>query len=321
LESIYSICPGSEGGATIPDSTVTALHQKILAMKGVALFLFLVIYTIVMTTLISPALQQFGLPEENGFSFLFTFLFSLTGVGLAIIYVQIKKLSRSIQRYLKIGLFTIYPLMLFITYVVFGVEVFFTLCVVLLKLIFVLLIGALPLIFTYGFLQKMRIAVLAPSVGLIFLFFLTLLLSNTENRFVITPDEPWSFVLFFIGYLLFFELATDSLFFSEVIEKIKPEKTQNEFMANRFSMMLNSYGSHLAFAIVICMVCTGGIVLLKEIFLSTYVSNVMGLDFGSISGIYLFVLIMICSVLLFLLFSPMKKAAKKMGSVYKKESQ
>ena len=292
-----------------------------MVMKGVALFFFIVIFTVVMATLISPATQLFGVSENNAFSFVLTFLFSLLGVGLAMIYVYIKKLSWQIQRYVKIGVFTIYPLILLFTYIVFGLEVFLELCLLLLKLIFILLVSALPLIFTYGLLKKMKAAVLSPSVGILFLFFLTLLLPNSENRFLITPDEPWSFILFFIGYLLFFELAMDSLFFSSVVEKLTPQKKENDFILKRFSMVLHSYVFHLVFAMMVCILCTGGIVFLKDIFLSAQSSNIMGIDLGSLFGVYLFVIITIISVLLFWLFSPMKKIGTKMGSVNGKESQ
>ncbi len=289
-------------------------------MEGIALFSFLVIYSVVMTALVSPATQLFGLQENNGFSFLFSFIFSLFGVVLAIAFLQIKRLSQPIQRYLKIGLFTIYPLFLLITYIVLGLDVFFTLCIVLLKLIFVLLLCMLPLVFTYGFLKKMKTALIAPSVGIIFLFFLTLLLPNSENRLLITPDEPWSFILLFIGYLLFFELAMSSLFFSEIVDKITPQKKGNDFILERFSMVLNSYGQHLVLAMMICLLSTGSIVLLKDIFLSVNPSSFMGINLGSLSGISLFVTITIISILLFWLFSPMKKTKKQISPVKGKDS-
>jgi hypothetical protein len=289
-------------------------------MKGIALFFFLVFYAIVMTAIISPATRLFGMSENNGFSFLLTFIFSLIGVGLAMTVLQIKRLSQPIQRNLKIGLFTLYPLFLLFTYIVFGLDVFFTLCLVLLKLIFVLFVCMLPLIFTYGFLKKTKVAVLAPSVGIIFLFFLTLLLPNSENRLLITPDEPWSFILLFIGYLSFFELAMSSLFFSTIVDKIAPQKKGNDFILERFSMVLNSYSLHLVLAITICLLFTGGVVLLKEMFRSEQPSSFMGINLGSLSGVSLFVIVTIICVLLFWLFSPLKKTKKQMSPVKGKES-
>ena len=273
-----------------------------------------------MTTLVTPATQLFELPENTDFSFVLTFIFSLLGVGLAIAFLQIKRLSQSIQRYLKIGLFTIYPLFLLFTYIIFGLNMFFTLCLVLLKFIFVFLLCTLPLIFTYGSLKKVKVALIAPCVGLIFLFFLTLFLPNPENRLLITPDEPWFFILFFIGYLVSFELAMSSLFFSSIVDKITPQKKENDFIVERFSMVLNSYCIHLVLATTICILFTGGMVLLKEIFLSVHPSSVMGITLGSLSGISLFVIITIISVLLFWLFSPMKKTKKQVSPATGKES-
>ncbi len=291
-----------------------------MVMKGVALFFFLVFYAIVMTAIIAPATQLFGVSENIGFSFLLTFIFSLLGVVLAMTVILIKRLSQPIQRYLKIGLFTIYPLFLLVSYIVFGLDVFFALCLVLLKLIFVLFVCMLPLIFTYGFLKKIKVAVLAPSVGILFLFFLTLLLPNSENRLLITPDETWSFILLFIGYLSFFELAMSSLSFSIIVDKITPQKKGNEFMLRRFSMVLISYCQHLVLAAMICILFTGAVVFLKEIFLSVHPSRFLGINLGSLSGISLFVIITIVSVLLFWFFSSMKKTKKHMSPVNGKES-
>jgi hypothetical protein len=199
--------------------------------------------------------------------------------------------------------------------------VFFTLCLVLLKLIFVLLLCMLPLVFTYGLLKKMKTALLAPSVGVIFLFFFSLLLPNSANRLLITPDEPWSFILLFIGYLFVFELAMSSLFFSEIVQKITPQKKGNDFLLGRFSMVLNSYIQHLVLALTICILFTGTVVLLKEMLLSAHPSAFMGITLGSLSGVSLFVIITVISVLLFWLFSPMKKTKKQVSPVKGKDAQ
>jgi hypothetical protein len=288
-------------------------------MKGIALVLFLLVFSIIMTSLVTPAYELFGFSESIGISFLLTFLFSLLGIGLAIVYFWIKQLSSSVQRYLKIGIFTVYPVILVSTYLLFGLSAFFALCLVLLKIIFILLISVLPMMFTYGFLRRIKTALIAPSVGIIFLFFFTFLLPNSENRIIITPDEPWFFILLFIGYVSFFELATASLFYTIALEKMTMQETMNEFVVERLSKVVNSYIIHLVLAMVICAVFTGGVILLKDVFVSSSPTRFLGVDLGSVSGIFLFAVITIVSVLLFWLFSPMKKTKNQIRVVTEKE--
>jgi hypothetical protein len=289
-------------------------------MNGVALFLFLIIYTIVMTSLIAPVTKFFDWPQDTGFLYISTFLFSLLGAGLAWLFIGLKRLSPKIQRYINTGLFIIFPLMLSFTYIVFGLHATVMLCFMLLQVFFILFITGLPLIFTYGILKKMKIALVASSFGLICIFFLTLLVPKSEHRLFITPDEPWLFIVLFIGYLAFFELATTTLFFSLTLETIDAQKKGIEPALVRFSKVLNSYITHFVMAMTVCAVFTGGIVLFTGLFVSAYPPNVMGIDLGSLSGILLSVAVTVISVLLFWFFSPMKQSQKQPGPLNKKES-
>jgi len=208
--------------------------------------------------------------------------------------------------------------MLSFTYIVFGVSAFFALCLFLVKVLFIIIVGALPLIFTYGFLRKIKGALLAPSIGIIVLFFFTFLLPNTENRLIITTDEPWSFLLVFIGYLCYLELAMSSLFFSFALEKMSSQKTERTFILGRFSDVINSYIVHLAIALVLGVMLTGGIILLSDMFVS-FPFTFLGVNLGSVSGIAFFVVVMMVSLLLFWLFSPMKKTKQQASPAQVKE--
>jgi hypothetical protein len=289
-------------------------------MNGAALGLFLLLYVVLITSLIVPVTKFFGWPQNVGVLYVATFLFSLGGAGLAWVFLRLKRLSSRTQRYIKIGVFAIYPLVLAGTYFIFGLDAFFTLCLFLLQLLFVLVILALPFIFTFGMLKKLRVALIAPGVGVIWLFILTLIIPDTGSRFLLTPDEPWSFILLFIGYLAFFELAMTTLYFSLTLQKMTAENHGTVFALERFSRVIDSYAVHYVVAMAACFAFTGGIVLLADLLINAYPPTVVGVPLGSLSGILFSVAIMVVSLLLFWLFSPLRLGRKQRSLSQKKQT-
>jgi len=277
-------------------------------MKAAALVLLLWIHSIVLLGLIKPVMSMFGFTIDPIVLALFI---SLLGIGLgSALYYSTKYLPLHIRRYLKISLFTVYPLILLITYLVFDLSTFFGLIVFIVKVIFIVLLSSMALLITYGILKKSNITIVAPGFGMIFLYFL---IRGISGEFPIDVEGLWLFILFFILFLLFLELATMSVNFSCMVEKITPHKTENLFLLERFTRVFHAYFLYLSVALILCGVVTAGIVLLKDFFLSSNSVIIMGLNLRSLSGLYLFVVFTIIGVLLFWLLVPMKKNGLRLG--------
>ena len=270
-------------------------------MIGVSLALLLWINAVAMMILVKPVAVLLGFTPDPMY---LSVLLSLIGIVLGFTVFGFTYLPHRMRRYLKIGLFTGYPLLLLITYLIFDLKVFFEIVLSMIKLLLVVLLCSIPLMITYGILKKSRVTIVAPSLGMISLFFLTRAISGS---FAISVNELWLFILFFLLYLLFLELTTGTIYFSSIVEKITPQKHENEFLLERFTLVFHSYILYLTVSLILCFVFTESIVLLKDAFLSANNVIVFGVNLRSLSGLYLCVVLTSLGVFLFWLLAPMRK--------------
>lgn len=277
------------------------MQLKLTIMRMSSLLLLLWLETLVMMILVEPIVSMIGFPYDAVY---LSLMIAALGVGLGFALLGIKRLPFRVQRYLKIGFFTFYPLLLLIVYLAFDLNTFFSLVVFLIKLLFIVLLCAIPLLITYGIVKRNAMMVIAPSFGMMLLFFLTRAITGT---FIIQPADMVFFVGFFLAYLLFFELALGSIYFSSMVERLTIPKQDNVFLLQRFTMVFHSYLLYLCITLGLCFCFTGGVVLLKNMFLTTNSTVVFGIPLRSLTGFYLFVLLVIIGVLLFWLLTPMKK--------------
>jgi hypothetical protein len=260
--------------------------------------------------LMVPTASFLGLSQEFISRFLLSFVFAIVGVMLGFLYVLVIRLSHQTQRYLRIVIFTSYPLLLCITYLAFGLREFFEVCVFLLKVMFGFILCLMPMTVTYGIIKKNKSAVIAPSLGIILFFFFSVSFAG-EGSLTITSENIWLFILFFILYLLFIELSLTMIDFSLMVDKLAPQNIANSFLLQRFTLVLHSYYRFLGVMIIGGFLATGGVYLFKELLVSSNPVDFLGIQIDSLVGIVFFVMITVLGVLLFWFFSPRKKQVKQ----------
>jgi len=233
-----------------------------------------------------------------------SFIFSVVGIGLGLLFYAISLLKPAIKRYIKIGIPAVICLLLIGTLIGGGIPAFAELFILFVKIGFGLMLCAVPLTGAYGLFKKQRTHILTAGIGTLFFFFFTKILLG---EFVFSVSQIELFLLFFILFICFLELGSTSTFFSSIIDKMTPHEEGDETMLSRFSTVFNRYLVYTFIMLFFCYVITFVFFTSDGYTILFSSAEIMNIDLSSIYGIWLLVIIAIIGALIFWYLIPREK--------------
>jgi len=233
------------------------------------------------------------------------FLLSITGIILGLLFYGLSLLKPKIKRYVKLGVPSGLGLIIVGSYIFFGAQTFVDVLIFFIKVGFGLILCTIPLVGTYGLFKKHRTTILAAGAGIIFFFFFTRVLMG-EFVFAVTQVE--TLLLFFILFICYLEVGTSSAFYSGVLEKMVPHGKGNDKMIARFSRVMNRYALFVFLSLSTCYVVTFFLYSYRDAIVSSAPGGRLGIDPGSIYGLWMLVMMIAVGTFLFWYFIPREKA-------------
>ncbi len=233
-----------------------------------------------------------------------SFLFSILGVVLGLLFYGLSFLKAKIKQYITIGVLSSIALIIIGTYVLFGGKAFLDVFLFFVKVGFGLILSTIPLIGVYGLFKNHRTTILAAGAGVLFFFFFTKVL---VGEFAFTAAHVELLLLFFILFICYLELGASSVFYSKAFEKMVPRGEGNEQMITRFSTVVNKYFIIVFFALASCYILTFFLYSYRAAIVSTAPGDLLGIDPGSLYGLWLLVMMIVVGTFLFWYFIPREK--------------
>jgi ribose/xylose/arabinose/galactoside ABC-type transport system permease subunit len=108
-------------------------------------------------------------------------------------------------------------------------------------------------------------------------------------------------------FICFLEMGSTSIFFNSIITKMAPQGDGDETMLSRFSNVFNRYLVYTFIVLILCYAVTIVLFNYNDYVISSTPGEIMGIDLGSIYGIWLLVIIMIASAFMFWYLIPREK--------------
>jgi len=284
------------------NSTVTLLKTKLYIMRILAIVLLVWLYATAIKGLIIIFSPMIGLPYD---ATTLAFLFSIFGTFLGFLFYGLSLLKPKIKRYLKIGIPGSIGLIIVGSYFLFGGKVFFDVFVFFIKVGFGLILSTMPLVGVYGLFKKHRTTILAAGAGILFFFFFTRVLMG---EFVFATEQAELLILFFILLICYLEVGASSVFYSESLEKMAPRGEGNEQMIKRLSNVITRYFIFVFIVLIVCYFVTFFLYFYRNVIISSAPGGLLGVDPGSIYGLWILVVIIVLGTFLFWYFIPRERA-------------
>jgi hypothetical protein len=270
-------------------------------MQIIALASLLWLYAVALQGLMEIFSPLLGFAYDPSY---ISLIISLVGIGLGLVFYALSLLKPHIKRYIKLGVPAVICFSLVGAYLVAGIPAFVELFIFLIKVGFGLILCAVPLVGAYGLFKKQRNTVLAAGAGILFFFFFTRILLG---ELVFSVSQIELLLLFFVLFICFLEMGSTSIFFNSIITKMAPQGDGDETMLSRFSNVFNRYLVYTFIVLILCYAVTIVLFNYNDYVISSTPGEIMGIDLGSIYGIWLLVIIMIASAFMFWYLIPREK--------------
>ena len=269
-------------------------------MKAGVLVLLILLNTVIIVSYVQLSSLFYGPFDPH----LISLVFSVLGIALGFLFYLLTKLSVKIRRLINGAIPIAFVLLCLIIYSLFGASGLIDALLSFFKALMVFILGAMAMLFSYGIFKTNKASIVVSGVGLLILYFLPAFLSQT---FEFPLTNIWLVILFFTSYVFLLELASTSLFFSSIIDKMTPNTNTNTVLLQRFNMVIHSYVLAILFIFVFCLLFTGIVTLLSNVFISEGSLEFVSINLGSLSGLYVFVVVTLISVFLFWFLAPLSK--------------
>ena len=273
-------------------------------MQAISVIILILIYAISVMGFLYVFSDMIGIRTPAMELSIFLALF---GVGLGFIFYGLSFLKTQIKNYIVFGIMSIIFLIILITYFYFGISVLFELLILIVKIMLFLGMCSIPIVGVFAILKKQKNALFSSIIGILFLYFFTLILSKFLPVFSVpfySSDETPQLLLFFILILMYLELGVNQIYFSSVIHKMSPTEEIDEFMVSRFNQVVNRYLLQVPTALIL-------VYLISVVFFwnSDFISTeeLMGIKLTSGFGIFLLIIFAIAGIFLFWYLIPREK--------------
>jgi len=162
----------------------------------------------------------------------------------------------------------------------------------------------------YGMLKKQKSLFLVSASGVLFFFFLVVLLSKVQNDYLIplySEEYVMILSLFFILVFCFIEYGLISIFLNNVLDKMASNSDQNNKLIINFNRVSNRIIFYTSSVLGFCYFISIFLIWNNSYSLFFNSEGIMGFNFGSVYGILFLTFITLSGAIIFWFFFPREK--------------
>lgn len=280
-------------------------------MKIIAIIILIWVYAVSITGFIEIFKQ---LNEEllliNISSEFLGIIFGIMGLLLGIGYYFLSDLNNSTKNILTISIPTVILLIILFSYIIYDINGFYNLLFNLLKIGILFLISGLPSIAIYSILKNQKNVLLSCGAGIMVFFFMIIFLSQQTGLELITiySEQQIPFLLFFfILFLLFLELGSNSAYYTNSLNKMTPNQYIDQNTLYRFNRVINKQLAYISILFTTCFFAS-----LLILWNSNYnkflkIDQIFGVEIASFFGIILLVFFLLTGLTILWFLIPVEK--------------
>lgn len=241
-------------------------------------------------------------------------LFGIIGLFLGIGYYLLSILPQKIKTILTIGIPSTILILILSSYLIGDISGFFNLLYNFLKLGIFFVVSGIPSIATYSLLKNQKNVLLACGAGIMIFFFMIIFLSQITKLNLVTiysENQIPMMLLFFVFFLIFIEIGSKSIYYSNSLSKITPNQYIDQNSLFRFNNVINK---QLLFTSAIFTICyfTSLILLLNNNYSRFFEFNrILGVESTSYFGIILLVFFTLTGLTILWFLIPQEKEKTK----------
>jgi hypothetical protein len=237
-------------------------------------------------------------------------IFGIIGLGLGTVFYFLSNLPKKIKTTILIGIPSTILLIILFSYLIADIEGFITVLYNLLKIGIFFLVSGLPSIAIYSVLKNQKNVLLACGAGIMIFFFMIVFLSQITKLNLLpiyTENQMILLLLFFILFLAFLELGSNSINYTNSLKKMIPNQFIDQNTLFRFNRVINKQIAYIGLILIACF--SGSFILLWNNTYSKFlkIDNIFGVEITSYFGILLLVFFILIGLTLLWFLIPQEE--------------
>ena len=273
---------------------------KLYALQALPTILVIWLYAVAMMGFNYIILKQLNINFSSAY---LSIILSSIGVALGIVFYFLTNLKSNTKFIISIISTIVLVMVVLIGYIFGGILALQYLGVI----GFFFLMSTIALISVYAILKNQKMVFFSSALGLMFFYFILILLSKAKPDTFIpfyTDEQVELLLLFFILFIFYIELGSISIYFKNVIKKMTPNQEIDELMIKRFNKVFNRYVFFISIFLITSYLITL-MLLLNANFIE--INEIMGINLSSAYGVILLVSFTFLGAILFWILIPREK--------------
>jgi len=273
---------------------------KLYALQALPTILVIWLYAVAMMGFNYIILKQLNINFSSAY---LSIILSSIGVALGIVFYFLTNLKSNTKFIISIISTRVLVMVVLIAYIFGGILALQYLGVI----GFFFLMSTIALISVYAILKNQKMVFFSSALGLMFFYFILILLSKAKPDTFIpfyTDEQVELLLLFFILFIFYIELGSISIYFKNVIKKMTPNQEIDELMIKRFNKVFNRYVFFISIFLITSYLITL-MLLLNANFIE--INEIMGINLSSAYGVILLVSFTFLGAILFWILIPREK--------------
>ena len=273
---------------------------KLYALQALPTILVIWLYAVAMMGFNYIILKQLNINFSSAY---LSIILSSIGVALGIVFYFLSNLKSNTKFIISIISTIVLVMVVLIGYIFGGILALQYLGVI----GFFFLMSTIALISVYAILKNQKMVFFSSALGLMFFYFILILLSKAKPDTFIpfyTDEQVELLLLFFILFIFYIELGSISIYFKNVVKKMTPNQEIDELMIKRFNKVFNRYVFFISIFLITSYLITL-MLLLNANFIE--INEIMGINLSSAYGVILLVSFTFLGAILFWILIPREK--------------
>lgn len=243
-------------------------------------------------------------------------IFGIMGLGLGTGFYFLSNLPKKIKNIILITIPSIILLIILFSYLIADIEGFITVLYNLLKVGIFFLVSGLPSIAIYSVLKNQKNVLLACGAGIMIFFFMIIFLSQITKLNLLpvySENQMTLLLLFFILFLAFLEIGSNSINYTNNLKKMIPNHYVDQNTIFRFNRVINKQIAYVCLILFSCFI--GSFLLLWENNYNKFlkIDHIFGIEITSYFGIILLVFFILTGLTLLWFLIPQEKKKESLN--------